>query len=116
MREAAADHPAQVAGSMSSFRAGLHLETLPTDVEARASYGAQARVLADANCDLIIAEMMLNPAISPRTIEAALETGLPVWVGLSARVTDDGAVMGFHVMPTIPLISCSMPTFFPAFR
>ncbi len=85
-----------VAGSMSSFRAGLHLDTLPDDDEARASYGPQARALADAGCDLIIAEMMLDPVVSPRAIEAALATGLPVWIGLSARLAEDGAVMGFH--------------------
>lgn len=113
VRDAAADRSVLVAGSMSSFRAGLHLDTLPTDEEARASYGAQARVLADAGCDLIIAEMMLDPVISPRAIEAALETGLPVWVGLSARVAEDGAVMGFHQYAQDPfdtvLDACLLP-------
>jgi S-methylmethionine-dependent homocysteine/selenocysteine methylase len=112
-RDAAGDRPVLVAGSMSSFRAGLHLDTLPTDAEARASYGAQARTLAEAGCDLIIAEMMLDPVVSPHAIRAALETGLPVWVGLSARLAEDGAVMGFHRYADDPfdtvLDACLLP-------
>ncbi|MBT5434105.1 MAG: homocysteine S-methyltransferase family protein, partial [Rhodospirillaceae bacterium] len=95
VRVSAADREVYVAGSLSSFRAGLHLDTLPSEAEGRASYRAQAEALAEGGCDLLIAEMMLDPVISPWAIEAAVATGLPVWIGLSARVTD-GRVMGFH--------------------
>ena len=84
-----------VAGSMSSFRAGLDVHKLPNEAEARVSYRNQAEALAEGGVDLIILEMMLDPVITPIAVEAAHATGLPVWIGFSARVAD-GRVLGFH--------------------
>ena len=93
--EAADGRQVFVAGSMSSFRAGLDVHKLPNEVEARDSYRRQAQALAEGGCDLIILEMMLDPVITPIAIAAAVETGLPAWAGFSARVAD-GKVLGFH--------------------
>lgn len=84
-----------VAGSMSSFRAGLDVHKLPDEKEARESYRQQAEALAEGGVDLIVLEMMLDPVITPIAIEAAVATGLPAWAGFSARVVD-GKVLGFH--------------------
>jgi len=84
-----------VAGSMSSFRAGLDVHKLPDEAEARRSYAIQAEALAEGGVDLIICEMMLDPVITPLCIGAAVATGLPVWAGFSTRVAD-GRVLGFH--------------------
>lgn len=61
------------------------------DERAAASYRELAETLAEAGVDLIIAEMMMDFVNAPLVIEAALATGLPVWVGYSAMVADDGA-------------------------
>jgi S-methylmethionine-dependent homocysteine/selenocysteine methylase len=84
-----------VAGSMSSFRAGLDVAKLPDEAEARGSYRWQAEALAAGGVDFILLEMMLDPVITPIAVGAAVATGLPVWVGFSARVAD-GKVLGFH--------------------
>lgn len=45
----------------------------------------QAELLAEAGVDLIALEMCEELDFSAAAIEAALETGLPIWVGASAR-------------------------------
>ena len=45
--------------------------------------------MAEAGVDLLIAEMMLDPLNAALVTEAARETGLPVWNGMSAQVSDD---------------------------
>jgi len=84
---AAAGRPVAIAGSISSFRAGLtsagHLE---------ASYREQAELLAEAGVDLIALEMMYSAEHVAPAIRATLSTGLPIWVGFSCQVTADGTV------------------------
>jgi S-methylmethionine-dependent homocysteine/selenocysteine methylase len=46
-------------------------------------YREQASLLADAGADLLLLEMFQIPEWSIPAIEAALETGLPVWLGIS---------------------------------
>ena len=92
-----------VAGSMSSFRAGLEVDKLPSEKEARASYHEQAMRLAEGGVDLLIAEMMLDPVFTEYCVAAAAETGLPLWVGFSARLGDGGSVLGFHKYADDPL-------------
>ena len=101
--EAAAMRDIYVAGSMSSFRAGLQIDKLPDEDEARASYREQATTLAEGGVDFIIAEMMLDPFLTEHCVAAAVETGLPVWVGFSARVGGDGSVLGFSKLFDHPL-------------
>ena len=84
-RDNAADGAVWVAASMSSL-APLSARGLPEGERARASYREQAALLAEAGADLIIAEMMTHAANAELVVSAALETGLPVWVGFSAEV------------------------------
>jgi S-methylmethionine-dependent homocysteine/selenocysteine methylase len=44
-----------------------------------------ANLLADSGVDLIALEMMEDSDHARRAMEAALETGLPVWLGVSCR-------------------------------
>ena len=101
--EAAAPRDIYIAGSMSSFRAGLDVDKLPDEATARASYHEQAMTLADAGVDLLIAEMMLDPVITEYCVSAAAETGLPLWIGFSARTGEDGRILGFHKYADDPL-------------
>lgn len=49
------------------------------------SYREQADLLAEAGVDLIALEMCSHPKRSRLAAEAALATGLPVWLGLSCK-------------------------------
>jgi S-methylmethionine-dependent homocysteine/selenocysteine methylase len=52
----------------------------------------QAVILRDAGADLLILEMMLDIDLTLITLDAALKTGLPVWVGLSCEKNSDGNI------------------------
>ncbi len=82
-RDAAAERPVAVAGSISSFiPAGMGSCDL-TDLRNLATFREQATILADAGVDLIALEMMDSTCYGMAAIEAAVGTGLPVWLGMS---------------------------------
>ena len=56
------------------------------------SYRRQANTLAEAGADLLVLEMIRESEHGGALLRAALETGLPVWVGLSCALTNEGAV------------------------
>jgi hypothetical protein len=56
---------------------------------------AKAEALAEAGCDLILMEMMRDIDYSLWATEAAVATGLPVWVGVSVERRDDHRLAGF---------------------
>lgn len=90
-KDVAKDHPVAVAGSMSTMRpvvAGSDRtskqQEWPED-KARALFKRKADNLAAAGVDLIMMEMMRDQDYSVWASEAALATGLPVWIGISAE-------------------------------
>lgn len=95
------DRPVAVAGSMShqipvaAGTAGRLPEMVPDDQTARANFEEMAQTLAESGVDLILMEMMYDPDLSTMAIEAARATGLPVWVGTSARPGKDDEIMSF---------------------
>lgn len=70
--------------------------------EARALMRRKAESMADAGCDLIMMEMMRDADYSLWATEAAVATGLPVWIGISTEPRDDGTLTGF-ARPDEPL-------------
>ena len=82
-----------VAGSISSVH--FDIKYLSPVEDAAANFLAQAEILVDAGVDLLILEMMWDLEYSPAAIEAALSTGLPVWVGFCCRLAEDSTVMLF---------------------
>ena len=94
-RERAAETEVAVAGSISDFIADKSNPEWRRTSRLRATYREQAEILAEAGADLLALEMMQEPEIALPAIEAALETGLPVWLGCSCRrVRDrDGLVL-----------------------
>ena len=62
----------------------------------------QAVLLREEGCDLIILEMMYDPALMPAVYAAAEESGLPTWVGFSARHGPDGQILGFNPETSVP--------------
>lgn len=91
-RDRTADRPVAIAGSMSHAIADdrgaypQHKGRTTTDWRApetlRATYREQAELLAEAGVDLIALEMFQGEEGVP-AVEAALATGLPVWLGAS---------------------------------
>jgi len=86
----AAIRPVAVAGSVSvmpSIDRGTEHGAAPRidRDRVRSLYEHKARVLADAGCDLLIMEMMRDLDASRLATEAAVATGLPVWVGMSVE-------------------------------
>jgi homocysteine S-methyltransferase len=63
--------------------------------EARDLMRRKAEGMAQSGCDLIMMEMMRDRDYSLWATEAAVATGLPVWVGISVEKRDDGELRGF---------------------
>jgi S-methylmethionine-dependent homocysteine/selenocysteine methylase len=79
--DAAADHPVAVAGSVATTPWGAP----EADDEAglRDGYARQMDRLAGDGVDLIALEMVVDERHGRPALDAALATGLPVWLGLS---------------------------------
>jgi S-methylmethionine-dependent homocysteine/selenocysteine methylase len=75
-------------------------------------YERKVEVLADAGCDLIIMEMMRDLEVSLWATEAAVATGLPVWVGVAVERNDSGGLVSFanHLWPLAELTRNLMDT------
>jgi S-methylmethionine-dependent homocysteine/selenocysteine methylase len=105
-REAAATRPVAVAGSMSSFcpivmdpnALGAPLSG-PAAGDPRfpglADFREQAALLAEAGADLIALEMIDGQGYGGAALQAAAETGLPVWLGISPDRLGDGTLGTF---------------------
>ena len=111
-RDAVADRPVAVAGSMSVSRyiePGTDRISTVIDMSepaARARFRAKAELLADSGVDLILMEMMRDLDLSIWATEEAVKTGLPVWVGLSCEKDANGDLVGFgrHEYPFVEII------------
>lgn len=89
--DATADRPVAVAGSISTMRpVGKGGDQRDLDVDLAAIPWADnleevAKTLAEAGADLLLLEMISDIDYGMLALEAARGTGLPVWVGLSAK-------------------------------
>ncbi len=92
-QENAADRPVFIAGSISTFTARYDYSYEPRTEKARANYREQAAVLAETGVDVVALEMMRDIEQTTYALEAAVATGLPVWIGFSCKTTDEGTVM-----------------------
>ena len=97
------ERPVAIAGSMSNTVAwlpgtvGPDPAYLPSPEREAANYREMADTLAEAGCDLLVMEMMMDVERATRVTEAALATGLPVWVGISTSRGPDGTMVGWDV-------------------
>lgn len=87
-----------VAGSISPMSGGLGDASRQVFQEMRAVFAEQAEILADSGVDFLLLEMMRDIEYSCAALEAALATGLPVWVGFSCEKAEDGTL---YLAPTI---------------
>ena len=89
-RDAVATGDVYIAGSMSSMPPFTSHREVALDGNIESSYQELAEVLAEAGVDVIIAEMMRDLDNAGVVIRAAVSTGLPVWIGFSAMLADNG--------------------------
>ena len=82
-RDNVADHPVAIAGSISSFIPAAMGSHDTTDLRGLDTFREQANLLAEAGVDLLALEMMDSPSYGLSAVQAAVETGLPVWLGMS---------------------------------
>ena len=99
--EQAASSPVAVAGSMSVMppvaRGTDRVQNPRWDPQrVKPLFKKKAEVLAEAGCDFIIMEMMRDLEVSLWATEAAVATGLPVWVGISVERGDNDELVGFN--------------------
>jgi len=100
--QAAVDRPVVIAGSLSHqvpVIAGTDFRdpaAVPGRRTAAADFAEIATILAAAGVDLLLLEMMSDPDLALPALEAAAATGLPLWVGLSARLEADGRLVSYH--------------------
>lgn len=66
-----------------------------SETDSRALMRRKAQSMAETGVDLIMMEMMRDTDYSLWATEAAVATGLPVWVGISTEPRDDGRLTGF---------------------
>jgi methionine synthase I (cobalamin-dependent) len=89
-RDNVADGEVLIAGSMSSMPPLTSHREVALDGNIVSSYQELAEVLARAGVDLIIAEMMRDVENANVVIKAALSTGLPVLIGYSTMMAENG--------------------------
>jgi S-methylmethionine-dependent homocysteine/selenocysteine methylase len=93
--------PIAIAGSFSTMRPVVARSDRTVKAkewtlkQAEPLMHAKAEALAEAGCDLILMEMMRDVDYSLWATEAAVATGLPVWVGVAAERRKDRQLAGF---------------------
>jgi homocysteine S-methyltransferase len=108
---ATAGRPVAVAGSMSTFgqvamhgrgEPGVDYTDAATDPRfpSLADYREQAQLIAGAGADLFALELVESPVYGRNAIQAAAETGLPIWLGISPVRAEDGTLMADPALGT----------------
>lgn len=84
------DGPFWIAGSVSTYMVGSDRSLLPPPEALQRNARDQARLLAEEGCDLIVLEMLFDVDVTLALYEGAAETGLPVSIGYTCELGDDG--------------------------
>jgi S-methylmethionine-dependent homocysteine/selenocysteine methylase len=91
-REAVGSQATVIAGSISQFQS-FDAPRLGSDETRRSdNYAEQAELLAAAGVDILALEMMNDLAEAHLAVAAASAVGLPVWLGVTPQLGDDGSV------------------------
>jgi len=99
---AASERDVAIAGSISCLPPRFDPRAYPDPRAEREAYRELAALLAEEGVDLLALEMLEDTEHAARACEAALETGLPIWLGVSCRARADGALCAFD-FPDTPL-------------
>lgn len=97
----ASERDVVLAGSISNLPPNMNPRDYPAPERELAELSEQASLLADCGVDLIALEMMQDTRHAKRAMQAALGTGLPVWLGVSCRLHSDGADLVSFDLPNV---------------
>jgi methionine synthase I (cobalamin-dependent) len=90
-----AGRKAAIAGSISCLPPGFDISAYPDPHTESAAYEELAALLAELGVDLLALEMMEDVEHAVRACEAARRVGLPIWLGVSARLAADGRLVAY---------------------
>lgn len=107
---ASADQPVWVAGSLST---GTFRKKQPPPHEAQQNFNDQADILAEAGVDFFALEMMRDIQYTNIVIEAAQRTGLPIWVGYSTVIAEDGRARLFSTDGSVTYLDEALQSLSP---
>ncbi len=91
----------EIAGSMSNLPPRFDPGAYPDPDAELADLREMAHLLADSGVDLIALEMMQDTHHAPRAMQAALEVGLPVWLGVSCRTVPGASGLVSFDLPSL---------------
>lgn len=94
-RKLVSDETIAVAGSISAMPPGFDRTAYLSPEKELDSYREAIAIQAEAGADLIALEMMEDTQHAARAMQAALESKLPVWLGVSCKQSGDGRLIGF---------------------
>ena len=94
-RDNVGDSAVAIAGSISTEPPRFDRDAFLTPAKELAAYQEAAGLLAESGVDLIALEMINETAHAARAMQAASETGLPVWLGVGCKKSDDGRIVSF---------------------
>lgn len=103
-RDNAAEPAVAVAGSISTEPPGFDRSAFFAPEKELEAYREAAGLLSDAGVDLIALEMIVETTHASRAMRAALETGLPVWLGVGCKKREDGKIVSFD-HPDLELVT-----------
>ena len=84
-----------IAGSISTEPPGFDRDAFLSPEAELEAYREAAGLLADAGVDLIALEMIVETRHAQRAIQAVQETGLPFWLGIGCKRSNDGRIVSF---------------------
>jgi S-methylmethionine-dependent homocysteine/selenocysteine methylase len=85
-----------VAGSISAMPPSFDWSAYPEAQVELDAYRELAGILVEGGVDIIALEMMMEDVHAPLAMQAALETGLPIWLGVSCKEhPNSGDVVSF---------------------
>ena len=99
-RDNAADRPVYIAGSIAT---STFWAEQPPPAVAQTNFNDQADILAEGGVDFFVLEMMRDIEYTKIAHQAAKRTGLPVWIGYSTNIDNDGTVQLVYTQETIRL-------------
>lgn len=94
-RDNVGEQSVAIAGSISTEPPRFDRDAFLSPEKELAAYREAANLLAESGVDLIALEMINETARAARAMEAALETKLPVWLGVGCKKRDDGKIVSF---------------------
>ena len=89
------DQGVAIAGSISTEPPRFDRDAFLSPEKELAAYREAAGFLADEGADLIALEMINDTEHATRAMQAALETKLPVWLGVGCKKREDGEIVSF---------------------